>query len=297
MAALDVFGQGRPGTADIIAAINWCIANKATYNVVALNMSLGSGRYYSPVTSASGGAMWTAMNGARAVGITFAVASGNNAYLDSIAYPAAIDQAVSVGAVYDSSIGTYSSVTCTDTTTAADKVTCFSNSANFLTVLAPGAMITAAGITMPGTSQASPHVAGAAAVLRSAFPAETVEATIQRLTNGVPVTDARNGITTPRLDIKTAADLAYVAHMWTATGSMATQRDYHTVTLLPSGKVLVAGGYNGTYLASAEVYDPDTATWTETGAMGTARSVIANAAALGQGAGRRRIQRRLSCEC
>ena len=34
--------------------------------------------------------------------------------------------------------------------------------------------------------------------------------------------------------------------IWTATGSLATTRDYHTATLLPSGKVLVAGGFHGT---------------------------------------------------
>ncbi len=43
---------------------------------------------------------------------------------------------------------------------------------------------------------------------------------------------------------------------WSATGSLATGRRYHTATLLPNGKVLVAGGYTGAYLSSAKLYDP-----------------------------------------
>ena len=47
------------------------------------------------------------------------------------------------------------------------------------------------------------------------------------------------------------------------TGSLNTPRANHTATLLPSGEVLVAGGYdvNGSLLASAEVYNPATGTW------------------------------------
>lgn len=47
---------------------------------------------------------------------------------------------------------------------------------------------------------------------------------------------------------------------WTETGSLVTGRDAHTATLLPSGKVLVAGGLS--YLSGAELYDPTTGTWT-----------------------------------
>jgi hypothetical protein len=55
---------------------------------------------------------------------------------------------------------------------------------------------------------------------------------------------------------------------WTVTGSMVTPRQGHTATLLPDGKVLVAGGNdweNAT--ASAELYDPVSGTWTATGTM------------------------------
>ena len=49
-----------------------------------------------------------------------------------------------------------------------------------------------------------------------------------------------------------------------------TAREHHTTTLLPNGKVLVAGGLgsSGT-LASAELYDPANGTWTATGSLGT----------------------------
>ena len=62
--------------------------------------------------------------------------------------------------------------------------------------------------------------------------------------------------------------------VWVRTGSMDIARDEHTAMLLPSGKVLVAGGYNNNfgYLSSAQLYDPVNGTWTATRTMRTARS-------------------------
>jgi hypothetical protein len=62
--------------------------------------------------------------------------------------------------------------------------------------------------------------------------------------------------------------------MWTSTGSLATPRSWHTMTLLPSGQVLVTGG--ATYspygvFSSAELYDPASGTWRSTGSLATAR--------------------------
>ena len=61
-----------------------------------------------------------------------------------------------------------------------------------------------------------------------------------------------------------------------ATGSMTATRVEHTAVLLATGKVLVSGGYKQTSnvvtpLASAELYNPATGTWTATGSMSTAR--------------------------
>ena len=50
---------------------------------------------------------------------------------------------------------------------------------------------------------------------------------------------------------------------------MTTNRSGHSATLLPNGHVLVAGGSGST---SAELYDPGTGTWTNTGSMNTLRS-------------------------
>src|SRR5438876_963062 len=59
---------------------------------------------------------------------------------------------------------------------------------------------------------------------------------------------------------------------WVTTGSLATARELHTATLLPSGKVLVAGGAGGTgELSSAELYDPATGSWSSTGGLATGR--------------------------
>jgi N-acetylneuraminic acid mutarotase len=59
---------------------------------------------------------------------------------------------------------------------------------------------------------------------------------------------------------------------WSPTGNLITGRGNHTATLLPNGKVLVAGGEFGAPLDSAELYDGASGTWTSTGNLNTART-------------------------
>ncbi|QBB69039.1 hypothetical protein ELE36_00825 [Pseudolysobacter antarcticus] len=68
-----------------------------------------------------------------------------------------------------------------------------------------------------------------------------------------------------------SASAGAVTNAWEATGLLTTPRYLHTATLLPSGKVLVAGGSNTSRLASAELYDPATNTWGSVSALTTAR--------------------------
>ncbi len=227
--ALDVFANGGGASSDILAAINWTVANRATYNIVAINMSLGQGAFTSACTA---DVFAPALAAARAAGIAPVVASGNAAKSTAIASPACVPAAISVGAVYAANRGGLSSSVCTDTTSAADKVACFSNSASFLTLLAPGVDITAAGITMSGTSQAAPHVAGAVAVLRSAFLNESVDATVARMTStGTAVKDARNNITKPRLNLGAAL-----------TGTAPAATPAPTETAGPAGTIKLNAG-------------------------------------------------------
>ena len=66
---------------------------------------------------------------------------------------------------------------------------------------------------------------------------------------------------------------------WMATNNLNTARYNHTATLLSNGKVLIAGGSvtvandNSGQLASAELYDPASGTWTVTGSLATARDL------------------------
>lgn len=210
--SLDVINADGTSTDSlIIDAINWAIANQVTYNIRSINLSLGGSTGYSspcqlfnPYTAA--------VNNARSAGISVVASAGNSGLTNMLARPACTPGVNSVGAVYDGNNGglvwsVSAEETCTDTTTAADQVPCFSNSADFLTLMAPGALITAANLTYGGTSQAAPHVSGAIAVLSRAFPAETPDQLTTRLVNfGSPVVDARNGLTVPRLDLFAALD-------------------------------------------------------------------------------------------
>ena len=69
--------------------------------------------------------------------------------------------------------------------------------------------------------------------------------------------------------------------VWTLTGSMTQPRCLHSATLLPDGEVLVSGGVNSVYstntatVSAAEIYNPETGTWTPTGSLSVSRAEAA----------------------
>ena len=218
--ALDVMQRGPNGLngasdSVVIAAINQVIdwKVKSNYNFTSINMSLGSGSYTQ--ASCPKGSYAEAFRRALDADIIPVVAAGNSGTKDGIASPACVPGALSVGAVYDANVGglTFAkSGPCTDQTTSADRITCFSQSSSQLAMLAPGACIVAGGIRVPGacnggmsgTSQATPHVAGAIAVLAAAKPSAHAPEIQAALVGSGPILTDSNGVSRHRLDVYAA---------------------------------------------------------------------------------------------
>ncbi|MGQ0644390.1 MAG: kelch repeat-containing protein [Elusimicrobiota bacterium] len=72
---------------------------------------------------------------------------------------------------------------------------------------------------------------------------------------------------------------AATSSVWRAAGagSISSARYFHTATLLPNGKVLVAGGVGTATFSTAQLYDPAAGTWAATGSMLSTRQLHAAA--------------------
>lgn len=216
---IDAFADGGIMDHDGIAALDWVLANRASRNIRAVNMSFGRGEHFN--TTCMGG--WFARNPyqwpfqmLRGAGTLPVLSAGNNAvsgssFTDGIGYPACTLGAVAVGATYPVGLPDkqmFSS--CTDPgPISVDQIACFSQDGALLDILAPGVNIDAAGIQMSGTSQAAPHVTGAAAVLAQVRPSSTSDDLLSFLrTSQVNLVDPRTGRTHPRLDLTDAVRAA-----------------------------------------------------------------------------------------
>ena len=194
---------------NVISGLERVLELSDDFDIAAVNMSLGSDEAFSGICDSFNSAEKAAVDNLRAVGIATIAASGNEESSTGIGSPACISSVVSVGSTDDGSSGF------DGTETTRDEVSDFSNSSTDLDLLAPGRWIRSSVpgyglVRAGGTSGAAPHVAGAWAVLKSKAPNATVDQVLSALkSTGVSVTDSRNNITTPRIQVDAALnDLA-----------------------------------------------------------------------------------------
>jgi subtilisin family serine protease len=157
---LDCTGSG--STSGVIAGVDWVTQNHASLAVA--NMSLGGG-----VSTA----LDTAVNNSISSGVTYAVAAGNSNANACNGSPARVAAALTVGS-----------------TTMSDARSSFSNFGSCVDLFAPGSSITStwntsdtATNTISGTSMATPHVTGVAALYLHQFGFQAPSAVAQAINN------------------------------------------------------------------------------------------------------------------
>jgi subtilisin family serine protease len=179
-------------TGDLVAGLDYILNERPDVDLV--NMSLGTASTYSgdcDDASIANRLLAASVASLRDNGVATLAASGDDGSGAQMPAPACISSVISVGAVYDADVGAVSQFGCTDGSTAADQVACWSS----------GNASTA--------SQASPLAAACAAALLEANPTagpDGLEAALK--TSPTHVVDPKNGLAFPRLDCSAALEAA-----------------------------------------------------------------------------------------
>jgi subtilisin len=208
-------------TSDQILGLERVYALRGTFNIAAVNVSLGGGLFTSPCDFNSTKAI---IDQLRAAGIATVIASGNDGSTTALSAPACISTAISVASTTDGTSG------------QADQVSNFSNTNQYLSLFAPGETILSSVpgggfANFNGTSMAAPHVTGGWAIMKSRRPSATVGEILDAFAaTGTAVLDAGNGVTKPRINV----DLALQALQGTCTYTVSPTRanvDYRAGTV------------------------------------------------------------------
>ena len=257
LVGLRIAGPDGIPTSREIQALNWIVTNRTAMNpaIKIVNMSIGGGPYvingcenHPEIDTEER----DAINRVHNAGVAVVASSGNEAKI-GMGTPACFTNVISVGAVYDANIGSADFGDCADSTTAADKVTCYSNIDNTTTLYAPShdAFSPSAGSGSPydvgfgGTSAAAPYASGALAVLMGKFPGRTIAQYKETLRQtGKPITYTEPGlsITIPRINLQAA----YQSLEGTGTGSGPCTPGTNKLCLQGNRfEVTMTGSFNG----------------------------------------------------
>jgi subtilisin family serine protease len=164
-------------TSDIVCGIDYVTANAASIEVA--NMSLGGGGSDDGNCGRTDGdAEHEAICASVAAGVTYVVAAGNDSADAATSAPAAYDEVITVSALSDFNGQPGGGAPATCRSDVDDTFADYSNYGSDVDLIAPGTCITSTWMnggydTISGTSMASPHVAGGAALYAATNPSAT----------------------------------------------------------------------------------------------------------------------------
>ncbi len=198
---------------DTVAGMEYVYSLRTSYNIAAVNLSLGGGRYGA---ACNGDSHRAAVDLLRSAGIATAAATGNNSYCNAVSSPACVSSSVAVGS-----------------STKSDEESSFNNWHKTMQKLfAPGTSIySSTGVSdssyesWSGTSMATPHVTGAWALMKQALPTASVTSLLSALrSTGTGIKSPCDGYTTsiPRIQVDEAISALAVYRLTIQAGGNGT---------------------------------------------------------------------------